>query len=288
MNPSLFFSSTGDPAVSVSHGRSASIQRTSNRGMRTTTPPTTTAATLALSESRLALQSWNPGFTLSLPLKLRKKILDLKYVEMGELMAESWRTQEDDQNDCCHQRHTRKGPVTDILLWVDCFASMVSVLSTRYPDKMPQLMAYQQTIVKAHRTLVGDDGWITYDTCYRRKAAVQKSLDWGIVDFTIYNETLAGRGKSIPRCRHCLSEHHRSQECTMAPEPTPTPLGNARVQKMQTAICQLFNGKNGNRCHFTPCKFLHVCAKCRGNHPAAACRRSRRPVRRPRSRSPKK
>ncbi len=87
----------------------------------TTTPPITTATTLALSKSRLALQSWNPGFTLSLPLKLRKKILDLEYVEMGELMAESWRTQEDDQNGCCHQRRTRKGPVTDILLWVDCF-----------------------------------------------------------------------------------------------------------------------------------------------------------------------
>ena len=101
-----------------------------------------------LFDCKPALQSWNPAFTLSTPPKLQKKILDLEYVEMSELVTDSWRVQEEDQS-CCHQRRTRRGPVTEILLWVDCFATMVSVLSTRYPDKMPQLMAYQQTIIKA-------------------------------------------------------------------------------------------------------------------------------------------
>ena len=100
---------------------------------------------------------------------------------MSELVSDSWRVQEEDQN-CCHQRRTRRGPVTDILLWVDIFATMMSVLSTRYPDETPQLMAYQQMTVKAHKTFVGE-GWITYDLCYLKKAAVLKSLNWGIVDF---------------------------------------------------------------------------------------------------------
>ena len=164
---------------------------------------------------------------------------------------------------------------------------MVSVLSTRYPDKMPQLMPYQQTIIKALRTFVRD-GWITYDACYRRKAAILHSLDWGIVDITIYNETFTGRGKSIPRCCHCLSEYHRSQECSLAPDPKPEAQESLHRQKLPPPVCQLFNGKNGDRCHFTPCKFPHICSECRGNHPVASCRRLRRPPRRARSRSPRK
>ncbi len=99
----------------------------------------------------------------------------------------------------------------------ECYATMVSVLATKYPQKTPQLMAYQRTILKAHRAFTGE-GWVTYDTCYRRKAALMKSLDWGVVDFTLYNETFTGRAKVLPRCRHCSSEHHPSHACSYAPD----------------------------------------------------------------------
>lgn len=112
---------------------------------------------------------------LSLPAKL---ILELEYVDMGELVPESWRHQDDDQK-CCHRRTQRKGPVTDILLWLECYSSMVAILSSKYPDKTPQLMGYQRTIVKAHRSFTGE-GWVTYDACYRRKTTFTKSLDWGV------------------------------------------------------------------------------------------------------------
>lgn len=36
----------------------------------------------------------------------------------------------------------RVGPVTDIGQWVQCFAGFMSVLSTRYPKAVPELMAY--------------------------------------------------------------------------------------------------------------------------------------------------
>ena len=34
-----------------------------------------------------------------------------------------------------------------------------------------------------------------YDTCYRRKAANNKSLEWGKVDFNLYNETFTEEPK---------------------------------------------------------------------------------------------
>ena len=110
----------------------------------------------------------------SLPPKLTKKTLELEYIEMSELLPESWRLQQEDEQ-CCHHRRlqSRRGPVSDILMWLECYATMVAVLSTKFLHKMPHLMAYQQTILKAHRSYVGE-GWIVYDSCYRRRASVTK------------------------------------------------------------------------------------------------------------------
>ena len=70
-----------------------------------------------------------------------------------------------------------RGPVTDILLWVECYAALVSILTTHFPDKVPELMDYLRAIVHAQRTYYGD-GWVTYDACYRRQAAASMTLNW--------------------------------------------------------------------------------------------------------------
>ena len=41
-----------------------------------------------------------------------------------------------------------------------------------------------------------------------------KSLNWGEVDFNLYNETFTGRAKAIMWCKHCFSEHHTISECS--------------------------------------------------------------------------
>ena len=144
---------------------------------------------------------------------------------------------------------------------------MVVVLSSGFPEKTPELMAYQKTIVRAYRSFSGD-GWVTYDSCYRRKAAVTKSLDWGQVDFTLYNETFTGRAKPIARCKFCLSEHHFSSECAYAPEvPSRKPESITSVRlhydsgKPHTQICHLFNNKAGNICRFKPMQ-IWSCLHC--------------------------
>lgn len=209
---------------------------------------------------------------------------------MADLVPDSWRQQEEESSKCCHQsKRQRRGPVTDILLWVECYASMIEVLSTGYPGKTPDFMAYQKTIVRAHRSFLGE-GWVTYDTCYRRKAAATKSLDWAQVDFTLYNETFTGRAKAIARCKHCSSEHHSSADCTFAPE-MPKRNQFTRPSRYEASrptghICQLFNNRVGNRCRFTPCRFTHSCSECQGNHPASQCRSRPPPSKMARADSP--
>ena len=70
--------------------------------------------------------------------------------------------------------------MTDILLWADCYATMVSVLVEKYPCMAQGFMAYLRTILKANRTFQGD-AWVTYNMTYHRREANQSSLDWGVI-----------------------------------------------------------------------------------------------------------
>ena len=200
-------------------------------------------------------------------------------------MPDAWQQPDDDSNKCCsHARKTpKRGPVTDILLWVECFSIMAGILTTRYPDRAQDLFAYQKTIVHASRSFSGDH-WVTYDLCYRRQAAATKSLQWSNIDFSLYNETFTGRARALPRCRYCLSEHHRSAECSYAPEvpafgrDLPSlPRTMPKSPSSRPQICLLYNSRNGNQCRFRPCRYMHICSICQEAHPAAACKLPRAP-----------
>ena len=104
--------------------------------------------------------------SVPLPQKLIKKILDLEYIEMSELIPDAWRYNEED-NQCCHSTHcsARRGPVNNILLWLDCFLTLATVLVFKYGDKAAELWAYQRTIIIAQRDFKGE-AWVTYDSCY--------------------------------------------------------------------------------------------------------------------------
>ena len=201
----------------------------------------------------------------------------LSWGDMTELLPNSWRFQEQEAK-CCHQqKNQRSGRITDILI---CYSALVATLSTRFPDKTPQFMPYLSTIVKAQRTFSGE-GWVMYDACYHRKAAATKSLEWGTIDFTLYNETFTGRAKALARCRYCSSDLHATHECAFAP-PGPSSggvlrVGNRPPTRSQGEICQLYNTRSGNRCHFNPCRFTHACSDCRGRHPVSQCWKGSRP-----------
>ena len=43
-----------------------------------------------------------------LPPRLVKRILDLEYIDMAELVREAWRFQEEEQSGCCHHAKRRR------------------------------------------------------------------------------------------------------------------------------------------------------------------------------------
>ena len=62
-----------------------------------------------------------------LPAKFVKKIIALEFVEMADLLPEAWLV---DETAMEAQLRSQRGPVTDILQWIQCFATFVSTVST--------------------------------------------------------------------------------------------------------------------------------------------------------------
>ena len=220
-----------------------------------------------------------PGFD-SVPPKLVKRILAKEYVDIWELLPETWQLEA--EGFCCHSKRPRRGVVTDISLWTECYSTMAAILVAAFPAKAPHLFAYLRTITKASRTFEGA-AWASYDMAYRRQAAYLGSLDWGLVDPALYNEAFAGRAKLVPRCRYCLAETHSSQECPHSPAETaggtdgrPTrplsrPQGSSGRPASSVDICRLYNSPGGSRCRFPQCRYAHLCSRCRRPHSLAKC-----------------
>ena len=263
------------------------------RGSRTPTSGLDLLATAVGQSGSMALKKTEPSEPVSLsmagpynpaaalPPKVVKKVLDLEFVEISELKADIWSDEQD--AGLLSRRTPSKPPVTDIKIWLECFARMAALLVTRFPEKGPELWAYQTTILRAAHN------WVAYDRQFRREMLAQKDLNWSIPNTRLYNEAFTGRAKTIPRCPHCLGEDHAAGNCPHNPNPLVVglvsdprqwapatvplqlsqfsmayqPGGATRVE-----VCRSFNE---NKCRFARCRFQHICFECHGHHPATAC-----------------
>ena len=218
-----------------------------------------------------------------------RKILALEFVEMSELRADVWPedpTPADTQNT---SRRAGRPPVISIKTWLECFARLAAVLVSRFPEKGPELWAYQSTILNAAHSYEGAT-WVAYGRQFRREMLARKDLNWSIPNSRLYNEAFTGRAKMMQRCQYCLSEDHGSTGCPQHPNPMilgwfqptgalPQPsaltsvapsLPSTSARPPGTEICRNFNA---GRCNFSRCRYSHVCVDCAGPHSALSCPR---------------
>ena len=64
----------------------------------------------------------------------------------------------------------KKKQVTDIISWTQCFLVYIAIMHQKFPDKVPKMIAYMLTILRAQQEFE-DPGWRIYDHNYRLKAA---------------------------------------------------------------------------------------------------------------------
>ena len=118
------------------------------------------------------------------------------------------------------QRRQRR-EVPDLLSWVQCFGTYISVVASRYPEKVRQLLAYQMLIIREARRL-GGKGWLAYDTMFRQQAATSNTVDWSQLNSTLYAVTfLAQQGNRTRPCALCMESDHREDECSLGSDDHP-------------------------------------------------------------------
>ena len=169
--------------------------------------------------------------------------------------------------------------------WSGLTEWLTAVLASRFPEKAPELFAYQATIVRAEINYEGNR-WVSYDRQFRHEALARKDLNWSVTD---YNEAFTGRARAIARCSFCLQDDHTALQCPRNPDhqwfnwmPFPLPAGHIPPApavpvapaaplpspSYRQEICRRFNE---GRCKQFRCRYLHACKECQGPHPWLSC-----------------
>ncbi len=179
--------------------------------------PVVRSASGAATGSRDQAQSAMPGGSFlgdaqcPLPDALRKRILKLEFIDMAELCPEAWLFEDSaTESSVASFFKWRKEPVTDILLWVQCYCSLVSILGESYPQYMQHFLSYLAQTVRNYKSRALE--WVAYDVAYRRKAAYLKRLDWAVIDHNLSATWFTGHG-NVLSCMHCLGEDHSAAAC---------------------------------------------------------------------------
>ena len=85
---------------------------------------------------------------------------------------------------------------------------MAAIISTRFPHKAPELLAYQAVIVHTKRNYEGTQS-VSYDHRYQQEALVRKDLNWSVPDV----QYRMSQGNPIQQCLFCLQDDHDQNTC---------------------------------------------------------------------------
>ena len=160
---------------------------------------------------------YNPA--ASLPPKVVKRVLALDFVEMSELRGDicSDDTTTSDTSSSAHR--TGKPPVKDIKVWLECYARMAALLTMRFPEKAPELCAYQTTIMNAAYNYEGSN-WVAYDRQFLRDRLARRDLNWSVPNSRLYSEAFVHGPRSCDPALPALPlRGSRGGELSSQPQP---------------------------------------------------------------------
>ena len=205
-----------------------------------------------------AIRCANDGMFLHVPVSLRSQIVRGEYVnlallikgapELSEICAKSTLQLSADGRNIESAPKSCKDRVSSIEKWTDAFLIYMSILLVDKPELGSELLQYMHNIRDCAKRQ-GGYGWREYDEQFRLRQAsypaswaqINNDLWWRSVQVKEQNEGTAF-----------------------------TPLSSKNSGS--TGICKAFNK---GFCHFSPCKFLHTCYACSGEHSLVSCGNSR-------------
>ena len=161
--------------------------------MECSVPPSTTTAPYA------------NGFN-EVPAQFVKQIQSGEFFDLAKLLPKHASVQHSEESMILTLENSvikaKKAPnsfakITDIEQWTTAFTIYMSVFTHQFPSRAQELLQYMTLIRHAAQTHRGL-GWRIYDHKFRRKAALNLTLDWSVIDqqlwlmiFTTCPETLS-------------------------------------------------------------------------------------------------
>ena len=203
-----------------------------------------------------------------IPAKVVTQILCNKFIEMSDLLPENLDLPQCESSSFAIEggaivpitrvASKRKQEVTDILTWVECFTSYITVLTTYIPNRSRDLLSYMALIIRMAKRYSGNC-WLNYDRAFRLEAAASNIRDWRQLkpDLYSYHTSIS----SVERNRVVSSSDNRHE---------PRGLQSA------TEICRSWNSGACVSPRDT-CRFRHCCNRpgCGGPHRRINCRGTR-------------
>ena len=122
--------------------------------------------------------------------KLFERIEAGSFIEMAELLPENlnlFTTTDADQSIYKIKRRV----VTNIVEWLQCFSTYVAIVSYKQPERVSDLLGYQNLIIQASQDYEGDF-WLDYDCRFRQQLAAFPSTNWARTDSSLWNQFFFG------------------------------------------------------------------------------------------------
>ena len=112
---------------------------------------------------------------------LRKKVLNLEYIEFGKLLSKNWAGHDEDnrlkfvtKNGATYLSPVADreggGNITSYAKWEQAFRVFSNILTSRYPDKATELLQYNHTIHTASMSYIWENVY-AYDKEFRHHIA---------------------------------------------------------------------------------------------------------------------
>ena len=169
--------------------------------------------------------------------------------------------------------------ISDLLSWVQCFGIYIAVVTSKQPERMRQLMAYQTLMVREARRC-GGKGWLAYDSYFRQQAVGDDKADWSRINQSLYAVTFIAQGERDKGrcCVLCLESDHVEEQCALYTPPPRQASYKKVTEKSSSEGRDTGRGRGGGRmacfawnqgdCRFPAC---HVCVRCSSDHRISQC-----------------
>ena len=128
---------------------------------------------------------------LTVPLDMKQKIWDGKFVEMSDLRRKGPLTEEKVQIFGLEEADgvlslkpvkPKQKSALSIRDWTTGFHTYMSVRLSKFPNELQGMLSYVEQICEAARDHPGASGWREYDEKFRIKKAADPVRPWGVID----------------------------------------------------------------------------------------------------------